>query len=167
MSDRITITPEPLPWWRRLLGLGRPKSAIERDLQQAVAVANDYAARVAALEAHVQEVARPRKVGWPRGPRLERDEILGAMAEPLNSGVQAAVHQELDNYLQELLDQVSQPPGYGTGSKGELVPTMTPEQRLHLAGGIEHLRLFQRQLIDLNAAAQKNENDTEREDEQK
>ena len=168
MPDRIEIKPEPLPWWRRFLGLGRPKAAVQRDLDQAVTLANQYAAeaeeerkgRLQAAEkwaATVVELQRRRNVTWLKPPRRPREDVVEAFAEPLDEGLQAAVHQELDDYLQELLDQVSQAPGFATGQKGELIPTMTPEQRLHLAGGIEHLRLFQKQLLDLHEQANRRE----------
>jgi hypothetical protein len=163
--SRVNITPDPLPRWRRILGLGRSKAAIEADLAAAVHVANENANMVDRLQTgrrfeKLWGAQQPkRNVGWPKSPRLPKEDVREAFAEPLDEGLQAAIHQELDDYLQELLDQVSQPPGYATGQKGELIPTMTAEQRLHLAGGIEHLRLFQKQLIDLNAEANRRETD--------
>lgn len=147
--NQITYESPPPPWWRRLLGQGPGKKELREDLQKAVRAANENAAECQALTA---ELARARAalgarvVVWSRpAKRLGRVDILEAFAEPIDAGLQAAVHQELDDYLQGLLDQVSQAPS----------ASLTADTRLHLAGGIEHLRLFQHQLLELHRKAER------------
>lgn len=92
----------------------------------------------------VIKIQKQRNVSWPKpAVRMPAAAVLAEFNVPLDQGLPLALHQELDDQIQELLDLVSQPPG----------PTLTADQRLHLAGGIEHLRLFQKQLLDLSHRA--------------
>lgn len=130
-------TPAPLSWWRRILRRLARATDLEAHLYIERRRAEMYRESLEALEAK-------RALTWTRpAERIPRPKVLAEFAAPLDAGLQAALHQELDDYLKELLDQVSQAPS----------GALTPELRLHLAGGIEHLRLFQRQLLDLHAEA--------------
>lgn len=112
-------------------------------------------ARDAQLEVcnlQVSALRTQRNVAWPRpAKRIPRAQILAAFSAPIDTGAGAALHQELDDYLQDLLDQVSQPPS----------PTMPESTRLHLAGGIEHVRLLQKHLLDLHAEASRKDAELE------
>lgn len=108
------------------------------------------------LAAENQVQRQRRNVGWTRpATRIPRAKVLQEFNVPLDRGFAAALHQELDDAIQEVLDVVSQPPS----------STLTEQHRLHLAGGIEHLRSFQKQLLDL--AAKASTGDPELEDDEK
>jgi hypothetical protein len=64
------------------------------------------------------------------------------MDVPMDEPLWAAVHQELDDAIADALDEVTQDPG----------ATLTAERRLHVAGGAEYLRRFQKRLLDIQAA---------------
>lgn len=105
--------------------------------------------------ARLDAVERIRNVSWPRpATRIPEHVVLKEFNVPLDQGLMAALHQELDDQIQELLDVVSQPPS----------ATLTAEHRLHLAGGIEHLRLFQKSLLDRSAAANTADEELEKDD---
>jgi hypothetical protein len=96
------------------------------------------------LNSQLSTLRAKRAVSWPKpAKRIPPEQVRAAFAEPLDVGLQAALHQEIDDYLQDLLDQVSQPPS----------SALTEQHRLHLAGGIEHVRILQKILLDLHAEA--------------
>lgn len=85
-----------------------------------------------------------RNVSWTMPAKLpSRSEIRRAFAVDNEAPLWVAFNAELDSFLQDLIDQVSLPPG----------PTMSEEARTHLAGGIEEVRKFQKRVLDLQAAA--------------
>lgn len=87
-----------------------------------------------------EELEAERNVSWPKpATRLSPKQVMAEFDLPIEKGILAALFQEFDDELQELFDRVSQPPS----------ATLTAETRLHVAGGIEHLRLFQKHLLDL------------------
>jgi hypothetical protein len=100
-------------------------------------------------------IQKQRNVSWPKpAVRMPEKLVLAEFNVPIDQGYPAAVFQELDDKIQELLDLVTQPPhGTYTQKDGTTVPAFTEADRLHLAGGVEHLRLFQKQLLDLSAKA--------------
>jgi hypothetical protein len=100
----------------------------------------------------LDEQKRRRNVAWPKpAKRIPRPVLLAAFAEPVDQGLPAALHQEIDDYLQDLLDQVSQPPS----------ATMPETMRTHLAGGVEHVRLLQKHLLDLHDEASRKDAELE------
>lgn len=153
----ITINPPKLPWWRRLLRLGPPAAQIQRDLETAVQIANGNAGlaerlelerrRVAGLWNEAEEKAAARRnVAWPKpAKRMPKAQIAAAFNVPIDEPLFTAIMQEIDDQLQDLLDVVSQPPS----------PQLTEQGRLHLAGGIEHLRLLQKRILDHREDAQR------------
>lgn len=107
---------------------------------------------ISGLKSQLSGLRALRNISWPKpAQRMPRPAVVAAFAEPLDRGLPMALHQELDDYLQDLLDQVSQAPS----------GAMTEATRLHLAGGIEHLRLFQKQLLDLHAESGREDADLE------
>jgi hypothetical protein len=95
-----------------------------------------------------------RNVAWPKpANRLAPSTVRVAFDVGQDDPFWQALHQELDDAITEALDEVSKPPS----------ATLTSEQRLHIAGGVEFLRLFQKQLLDLRHLA--NHADAELEDE--
>lgn len=187
----ITFTPDPLPLWRRILGRGRRKADVQRDLEQAVRVANANAELADKMRAEAEEerrgrlqaaeeraklvlelkaiadrtaefrakcerdFERRRNVSWPKPERRMTDaQLRDAFNVPVDEPLFQAVMQKIDGAIQEALDVVSQPPS----------ATLTEQHRLHLAGGIEHLRLLQKDLLDVRDAAERN-NDGEEGDE--
>jgi hypothetical protein len=136
MKDWILRTFFPQFWREReqlVGGLHNTKDELNRMTEKALQASLDR-----------DELARRRNVAWPRpATRIPANVILKEFNVPLDQGLMAALHQELDDQIQDLLDVVSQPPS----------ATLTAEHRLHLAGGIEHLRLFQKSLLDRSAAA--------------
>ncbi len=109
-------------------------------------------AELTALSSQHSALRAQRAVAWPKpAKRIPRPQILAAFAAPIDTGAGAALHQEIDDYLQDLLDQVSQPPS----------ASMPETTRLHLAGGIEHVRLLQKHLLDLHAEASRKDAELE------
>lgn len=104
-----------------------------------------------------QRIAKSlRNVAWPKpAGRMPAHTVLKEFNVPIEKGFPAALHQELDDAIAELLDVVSQPPS----------ANLNEQQRLHVAGGIEHLRSFQKHLLDL--AAKANQGDPELEEDEK
>jgi hypothetical protein len=85
-----------------------------------------------------------RALAWPKpAQRMEASDLLGEFDVPLDEPWYAAVHQELDDAISDLLDEVTQVPG----------PQLTTERRTHLAGGAESLRAFQQRLLQLRHRA--------------
>lgn len=151
--SRITIAPDSLPWWRRFLRLRRPAAEIQADLDAAIRVANENANVADSLNRTVgflgkkagqlQHALAQRNVAWPKPEkRLSAQQVLGNVNVPMDHPLWTAVHQELDDAISDLCDRVGQPP-----------PELGHEARIHVAGGIEHLRLFQKRLLDLNRQA--------------
>lgn len=135
-------------WIKEIFGL--QQTLAERDMYKEE---NDsLRAERSALRAEQAALRALRNISWPKpAQRMPRPAVVAAFAEPLDRGLPMALHQELDDYLQDLLDQVSQAPS----------GAMTEATRLHLAGGIEHLRLFQKQLLDLHAESGREDADLE------
>jgi hypothetical protein len=105
-----------------------------------------------ALNAQLSALNSTRSIAWAKpARRVAANDVRRAFAVAAEAPLWVALHQELDDYLQDQLDQVSLPPA----------ASMTEEQRLHLAGGIEHLRLFQKRMLQLHAAAHKEDADLE------
>lgn len=99
-----------------------------------------------------------RNVAWPKpAVRMPAHAVLKEFNVPLDKGLPAALHQELDDSIADLLDVVSQPPS----------ATLNEDQRLHIAGGVEHLRLFQKHLLDLAARASTGDPDLEEDEKDK
>lgn len=122
--------------------------------------------KLSTLNAQLSTLKAARNVSWTKpAVRMPAALVLAEFNVPLDQGIGMALHQELDDRLQELLDLVSQPPhGAYTQKDGSTVPAFTEADRLHLAGGIEHLRLFQKQLLDLSARASTEDADLGEED---
>lgn len=121
-----------------------------------VEIRNELAARRAEMSKELEEQRALRNVAWPRpAARIPRPQILAAFSAPIDQGLGAAFQQEIDDYLQEILDQVSQPP---SGS-------MPESMRTHLAGGVEHVRLLQKHLLDLHAEASRKDAELEEKEE--
>lgn len=139
--------------WRSLAG--RNKQASE-DAVAALAEARDAICQLKAQNQTaaqtVLDLAAARNVAWPKpAKRVPPHEVKRAFAVDNDAPLWLAFNQELDDYLQDQVDQMTLPPA----------PGFTEESRLHLAGGVEHLRLFQKRLIDLHAAAHKVDGDLE------
>jgi hypothetical protein len=123
-----------------------------REHSRAWGVVDENQKRHTQLAEELAALRAARNVAWPRpAKRLAGGEVRRAFAVAAEAPLWMALNQELDDYLQDVLDQVSLPPG----------ATMNAEARNHLAGGIEHLRLFHKRLLELHAAAQKLDTDIE------
>lgn len=85
-----------------------------------------------------------RELAWPRpAQRLKPEEVLAEFDLPMDNPLWQALHQELDDAIADVLDEVTQPPS----------ALLTAERRVHLAGGAEELRKLQRRLLDLQRRA--------------
>lgn len=83
--------------------------------------------------------------------RMPSNEVKRAFAVADDAPLWIALNQEIDDYLLDVMDQVSLPPGQ----------TMTEEIRTHVAGGVEYVRGLQKRILELHAAAQKVDVDIE------
>ena len=100
----------------------------------------------------LERLRSARNVVWAKpARRLQSADVRRAFAVAADAPLWLALNQELDDYLQDQLDQLSLPPG----------PAMNDATRQHLAGGVEHLRLFHKRLLELHSAAQKLDADLE------
>jgi hypothetical protein len=85
-----------------------------------------------------------RNVAYNRPPgRVTEKDLRAAFRIDNETPLWRSIHQEMDDQLQDLIDQASLEPS----------ATMTEDKRLHLAGGIEYLRRFQKTLLDHQALA--------------
>ena len=86
-----------------------------------------------------------RNVTWTRPAKwMPANEVKRAFAVAADAPLWLALKQQVEVYVEDLADQVSQAPS----------TSLTAEARLHVAGGMEHLRLFYKQLLELHQAAQ-------------
>ncbi len=141
----------------------------ERDRAAALAQrARNEMERAESIEQLCKELRAQRNISWPKpAVRMPEKLVLAEFNVPIDQGYPAAVLQELDDKIQELLDLVTQPPhGEFHKKDGSTVPAFTEADRLHLAGGVEHLRLFQKQMLDLSARANTVDADLETDEKQ-
>lgn len=137
--------PERVGYLRRLFGPS--KAELQGIAQERADWADRQGKRARAAEELAERFQKlfealeaERNVSWPKpAARLSPKQVMAEFDLPIDTGILAALFQKFDEELQELLDRVSQPPS----------ATLTAETRLHIAGGIEHLRLFQKDLLDL------------------
>lgn len=93
-----------------------------------------------ALQKLVEKEAAKRNVAWPKpATRMKDKEVVAALTVAMDDPQWRAVHQLLDDYVGDVLDELTQDPS----------ATLTSERRLHLAGGAEYLRRFQKLLLDV------------------
>ena len=169
-------------WWRRLFGPSmeslqfeiidlRYRNELERDLRKAAEMREERLRKEAeqVTQRHCETLKRvqtewdkkdaeilaakaKRNVSWPKpARRLTMQQVAAAFNVPLDSGLMAALHQELNDQIEELADRVSQAPS----------ATLTEQTRLHLAGGLEHLRILQKELLDITARGEIAEDENE------
>jgi hypothetical protein len=100
--------------------------------------------RLSDTEWELRKANDARKLTWPKPERrMEAREVADEFSVALEEPWYVALHQELDDAICDVLDEVTQAPS----------ATLTPERRTHLAGGAEALREFQRRLLELRARA--------------
>lgn len=97
-----------------------------------------------ASKAEARQLRDLRNVAWPKpATRITPADVSAALDVEMTNPLWQAVHQELDDAIGDALDEVTQDPG----------ASLTAERRLHVAGGAEYLRRFQKHLLDLQQAA--------------
>lgn len=142
---RRFIGPTPAEYRRKI-------EQLDREIELERASAQDHIADLEIdkemLEKRVKELEVERAVAWPKpARRLNERQVLGNFNVPMDHPLWTALHQELDDAISDLCDQVSSAPSRATGREFD------EANRLHVAGGIEHLRLFQRRILDLQHRA--------------
>lgn len=123
---------------------------LEKKWDDAMKAAADKLSQVRAAAARDLEISR--NVSWSKpARRISASDVKRAFAVPMEAPLWTALHQEIDDFLQELINDVSLPP----------TPVFTEHNRLHLAGGIEQVRELQKRLLDRQAHANKADEDIE------
>lgn len=108
-----------------------------------------------ALGYELVKLKAERSLAWPKPERrMKERDVLGEFDVPIDEPWFVAVHQELDDAISDLLDEVTQAPS----------ATLTTERRTHIAGGAESLREFQKRLLKLQHRAANTDDELEEED---
>lgn len=142
----------------KIAGLDEQLDAKQRMFDEAVKQRDDARMRNVEITREWSALSVRRNVAWVKpAKRMPASEVKRAFAVAADAPLWLALNQEVDDYLQDQLDQVSLPPA----------STMSEEMRLHLAGGVEHVRLFHKRLLELHAAAQKIDADLDADEDKK
>jgi hypothetical protein len=124
--------------------LHRDIGHLQRQLESLRASNREEIEKRAKVERQNEILRITRNVAYTRPPgRLAEKDLRATFKIDNETPLWRALHQELDDQLQDLIDQASLEPS----------AAMTEAKRLHLAGGIEYLRRFQKTLLDHQALA--------------